>query len=63
MPAHESIMMDRAHNPAFASIMSATMIVDLNARSETKSANETLAIQQDIEIDPESAVCRPGTAC
>lgn len=62
MRPHESIIVGGADNPAFASVMSATVIVDLNARGEGKAADETLAIEQRIKIDPDTAVGGPWAA-
>ena len=60
MRPHDAVIVNRAHNSAFASIMSAPMVVNLNTRGEGQALNQTIAVEHHIEIHPHMAVCGPG---
>lgn len=62
MRPHDSIIVDRADDPAFASVVSAAVIMYLNAWGEAKTLDKTLAVEERIEVNPDMAVRRPRTA-
>ena len=54
--------MNGAHESALASVVSAAVVVDLDARSKTKAGDETLAVEKGVEVHPDMTVCRPRPA-
>ena len=61
MRPHDSIIVDGADDSAFASVVSAAVIMDLNAWREAKTLDKTLAVEERIEVNPDMAVRRPRT--
>src|SRR5689334_4679542 len=60
MCTHDSIVVNRTHDPTLASVVGSSMIVDLDTRRKHKPIDEALAIQHGIDVNPDMAICRPG---
>ena len=62
MRSHDSIMMNRADDSTFTPIMCSSMIMNLHAGGQPEFLDQTIAVEERIEIDPDVTVCGPRLA-
>ena len=59
MRPHDSVMMNGADDSALAPIMRSSMVVNLDTRIEPEAFDQTIGIENGVEVDPDVAIVRP----
>ena len=62
MPADHAVVVNGANKSQLAAVVRATVVVNFDAGIEVERPDQALAIEQRVEVSPNVAVCRPGTA-